>query len=134
MSSDIVPPPPGMSRPEDSPAALPAHEATTPEEPRPATPATDAIPALTGSASADDLGLSLGQVSPDPLLEEYSALNLDPGASSATSRAVSADKPVPVSTSTSEHFVGLDLSAPPSSKAGSASARGKDKGKVQDEE
>src|SRR3954451_19713172 len=76
MSSKIVEPPLRTPHPDDSSDELPAANRPSDREKGPSLPPASGLtsgPYLSapGTASADDLGLSLSDLSPDPLLGEF---------------------------------------------------------------
>jgi hypothetical protein len=157
MSSDTSEARLRLPRSEDPDARLAARETPTPEAASPdagpyaATPLLLPFSAGPGTASADDLGLSIGQIAPDPLLEAFEPAGVDdarsPRAGSHPELPPSAanvpgtggtkvdDPPIEEgpssndtgktgsrSTSTTERFAALDLRASPPSRDRAKSA------------
>jgi hypothetical protein len=105
MSGDMIPPSPGMSSSEDSPAVVPDRRSETPG-PRSGVP----NPNLgAGTTSADDLGLSLGQANPDPFLGEFEPEASAVVFSTPPTRALPA--------ALAQVLAALDLDVPPSAEA-----------------
>ncbi len=114
MSSDTIPPNARKSRSD-------AGDGANQEVPPPPTSAGKSAPSspAPGTASADDLGLSLIQVDPDPLLEEFhpvpepdSTLPIDPVGEGSRSAPGSEGGKSGVT------LAGIDLDVPPSASAG----------------
>ena len=80
MRNDIVPPPLGMSGSDDSPVDLSAPQGATPEKAPAGALGSEPVPTPVGTASADDLSLSLTRLSPDPLLDEFKPARPEGGA------------------------------------------------------
>jgi hypothetical protein len=103
MSSEPVPTPLGMSSSDDSRTELSVPEMTNPQVSNP-TP--------TGTASVDDLVLSLSHLSPDPLLEEFKPEAHEAEGSVPGSEVDYPTGPVGQPTSQASSWTALDLEEP----------------------
>jgi hypothetical protein len=123
MSSEIIEPSAGLPHSDEPPAALPGGVAH-PVDSRSGLPPVAPRPAPEGTSSFDELVLALGQVSPDPFLEEFKP---EPAPEAAAGAGGPEPRATPIGTGDLGN-IDLDVppsaekTAPPAGRAGAASS------------
>ncbi len=119
MSSEIIEPSLGLSSSDEASNALPRRAAAPPDDSQVELPALTPSPPLgaTGTSSADELVLSLGQISPDPFLDEFQP---EPAPAPVPERSTGGPQPSAVSARPWARD-DLELDVPPSAEVASVS-------------